>query len=92
MEVTYDKLYAEFTAPSHISKVRVGHQVIDKYRRPFKDEVMMIMIMVMMVLMVMVTLMICVVLLLSVDVNEDGDDSDGDDSDNVDDRSSTCRS
>jgi len=36
--VTYDKLYAEFTAPSHISKVRVGHQVIDKYRRPFKDE------------------------------------------------------
>jgi len=37
VEVTYDKLYAEFTAPSHISKVRVGHQVIDKYRRPFKD-------------------------------------------------------
>jgi len=64
VEVTYDKLYAEFTAPSHISKVRVGHQVIDKYRRPFKDEVMIIMMVVMM--MVVMMMMIMMVMMMPV--------------------------
>ena len=48
VEVTFDKLYAEFTAPSHISKVRVGHQVVDKYRRPFKEEVTYMIMMIIM--------------------------------------------
>lgn len=38
-EVTFNNLYNELTAPSHIYKLRMGHRQRDRYRKKFEDEV-----------------------------------------------------
>ncbi len=39
VEVTYNKLYDEITAPSHIAKLKLGYHNPDKYRRTFEEEI-----------------------------------------------------